>query len=66
VDDLKRFSIKVLLIDEFDEVTDILAELVRLYELGRELIARGSRVATGLGVGIGDAIFTGALREAME
>jgi|KBSMisStandDraft_5_1062788.scaffolds.fasta_scaffold7956335_1 Sir2- and TIR-associating SLOG family len=35
-------------------------------ELGRELIARGSRVATGLGVGIGDAIFTGALREAME
>ena len=32
MDDLKRFSIKVLLIDEFDEVTDILAELVRLYE----------------------------------
>ena len=35
-------------------------------ELGRVLIADGTRIATGVGAGIGDAIFTGALREVMQ
>jgi hypothetical protein len=35
-------------------------------ELGRRLIADGAKIATGLGAGIGDAIFTGALREVMR
>jgi hypothetical protein len=35
-------------------------------ELGRVLVADGTRIATGLGAGIGDAIFTGALREVMR
>jgi Sir2- and TIR-associating SLOG family len=35
-------------------------------ELGRKLVAGGTRIATGLGAGIGDAIFTGALREIMR
>ena len=93
IEDLKRFNVKVLLIDEYSEVTDLLTELVNQYrrrtvfistgasnyepwgqaavidfaqELARILIADGTRIATGLGAGIGDAIFTGALREVMR
>ncbi|MGY3130149.1 NAD-dependent SIR2 family protein deacetylase [Bradyrhizobium sp. USDA 4501] len=93
IEDLKRFNVKVLLVDEYSEITDLLAELVNRYrrrtvfvsasafnfdpwgqpaiiefaqELGRALIADGTRIATGLGAGIGDAIFTGALREVMR
>lgn len=91
--DLRRFNIKALLVDEFDEITGILERLVSRYlrrtvfisasatdfnpwgqsavssfaqELGRRLIADGTRIATGLGLGIGDAVFTGALREIMQ
>jgi len=35
-------------------------------ELARRLIADGTRIATGLGLGVGDAVFTGALREIMR
>lgn len=93
IEDLKRYNVRVLLIDEYSEITELLQELLNRYrrrtvfvsasianfapwgmaavssfgqELGRALIASGSRVATGLGAGIGDAIFTGALREAMR
>jgi hypothetical protein len=93
IDDLKRFNIKVLLIDDYSEVTEILGELVNLYkrrtvfvsasasvfdpwgqeavkdfaqELGRALIANGVRLATGLGLGIGDPLFTGALRDVLR
>lgn len=93
IEDLKRFNIKVLVIDEYDEITEFLAELVNRFrrrtvfvsasasnydpwgeaaviqfaqELGRALVAMGTRTATGLGAGIGDAIFTGALREIMR
>lgn len=93
IEDLKRFNVKVLLIDEYDEITEFLTELVNHYrrrtvfistsafnfdpwgqaaviefaqDLGRALIADGLRVATGLGAGVGDAIFTGALREVMR
>jgi hypothetical protein len=93
IEDLKRFNVKVLLIDDYDEITDLLKELVNRHrrrtvfvsasasnydpwgkaavdefaqELGRALVADGTRIATGLGAGIGDAIFTGALREIMQ
>jgi hypothetical protein len=81
------------LIDDYDEITEFLTELVNKYRrrtvfvsasaadyglwgetaaiefaqnLGQALIGDGSRIATGLGAGIGDAIFTGALREVMQ
>lgn len=93
IEDLKRFNITVLLVDEYEEITEFLTELVNRYrrrtvfistsaasyepwgrdavsefaqDLGRELIAHGTRIATGLGTGIGDAVFTGALREIMR
>jgi NAD-dependent SIR2 family protein deacetylase len=93
IDDLKRFNVRVLLVDEYSEITDILRELVSQYrrrtvfvstsafnfdpwgqpavvefaqELGRVLIADGTRIATGVGAGVGDAIFSGALREVMK
>jgi hypothetical protein len=93
IEDLKRFNIKVLLIDEYEEITEFLTELVNRFrrrtvfvstsasnydpwgetavirlaqQLGRALIADGTRIATGLGAGIGNAIFTGALREIMQ
>jgi hypothetical protein len=92
-EDLKRFNIKVLQIDDFNEITELLTDLVNQFrrrtvfisasassfdpwgkdavnafaqELGRVLVADGTRIATGLGFGIGDAIFTGALREVMQ
>jgi hypothetical protein len=93
LEDLKRFNIRALLIDDYNEITEFLAELVNRYrrrtvfiaasaadyapwgrpavldfaqELGRKLVAGGTKIATGLGAGIGDAIFTGALREVMR
>lgn len=93
IDDLKRFNIRAVLIDDYAEITEILDSLVRRYlrrtvfisasasdfhpwgqaavsqfaqELARRLIAEGTRIATGLGLGIGDAVFTGGLREAMK
>lgn len=90
IEDLKRFNVRVLLVDEYSEITEFLTELVSRYrrrtvfvsgsaadyrpwgreavsdfaqELGLVLVANGTRIATGLGAGIGDAIFTGALRE---
>jgi hypothetical protein len=93
IEDLKRFNVKVLLIDEYTEITEILTELVERFRrrtvfvstsvanfepwgrtqitqfaqnLGEALVADGTRIATGLGLGIGDAIFTGALRKIME
>lgn len=93
VEDLKRFNIKSILIDDFSEITSILSELLRRYRrrtvfisgsvgdyspwsadavssfaqaLGQALISSGTSVATGMGVGIGDSIFTGALREVLR
>ncbi len=93
IEDLKRFNIRALLIDDYSEITEFLVELVNRYrrrtvfisasaadyrpwgqsavldfaqELGRRLVADGTKIATGLGAGIGNAIFTGALREVMR
>lgn len=93
IEDLKRYNVRVLLIDDYAEITEFLEELVARYRrrtvfvsasaaefgtwgqpavtsfaqaLGRELIASGTRVASGLGAGIGDALVAGALRELMS
>lgn len=93
IEDLKRFNVKVLLVDEYDEITEFLSELVARYRrrtvfisasaadftpwgssavhdfaeaLGGRLIASGTRLATGIGLGVGDALLSGALREVMR
>lgn len=88
--DLKRFNIKTLLIDEYSQITEILARIERQYrqrtifisgsaeeygawtkadtevflrDLSRALVQKGFRVATGVGLGVGDAVITGAIEE---
>lgn len=88
LEDLKRFNIHPLLVDEYSEITDILAEIERQYRsrtifvsssasdfapwgepavtsfmraLGSALISAKLRVAIGMGLGVGNALFTGAL-----
>jgi Sir2- and TIR-associating SLOG family/SIR2-like domain len=88
LEDLKRFNIRPLLVDEYREITDVLAEIERQYlsrtifisssasdfapwgetavtsfmrTLGSALISAKFRVATGMGLGVGNALFTGAL-----
>ena len=88
--DLKRFNIKTLLIDEYSQVTAILARIERQYrqrtifisgsaeeygtwtkadteeflrDLSRALVQQGFRIATGVGLGVGDAVITGAIEE---
>ena len=91
--DLERYNVKAVLVDEYDEVTEILEELVRRYRrrtvfvsasaadfapwgeehvtrfirsLGSALAASGMRIATGLGLGVGNALFTGAVEEVIR
>ena len=88
LEDLKRFNIRPLLVDEYGEITDILAEVERQHRsrtifvsssasdfapwgesavtefmrtLGSALISGKFRIATGMGLGVGNALFTGAL-----
>lgn len=90
VADLKRFNIKTLLINEYSQITAILARIERLYrqrtifisgsaeeygswtkgdtevflrDLSRALVQKGFRVATGVGLSVGDAVITGAIEE---
>ncbi|MES5482117.1 SIR2 family protein [Bradyrhizobium sp. INPA03-11B] len=86
--DLKRFGIKVLLIKEYSDVTEVLETIERLYRrravfvsgsaaeflpwdeasskvffrnLGAKLIDHDFRIVTGLGLGVGDALLSGAI-----
>ena len=88
--DLKRFNIKTLLIDDFPDITDILARIERAYrartilisgsaaeygewsaaacetflrDLSSALVQQGYRLVTGMGLGVGDAVITGAIGE---
>lgn len=88
LEDLKRFNIRPVLVDEYSEITTILTEIERQYRsrtvfvsssasdfapwgepavasfmrtLGSALISAKSRIATGMGLGVGNALFTGAL-----
>lgn len=90
IEDLKRFNIKTLLIDDYAQITEMLAKIERQYrqrtifisgsaeeygswtksateeflrDLSRALVQQGYRVATGVGLGVGDAVITGAIEE---
>ncbi|GAA3099867.1 SIR2 family protein [Rhizobium viscosum] len=93
IEDLKRFGVRVLTVDDYAEITEFLRELVERYKrrtvfvaassvdyggwqaddvnqfietLGQSLVSRGTRIASGLGVGIGDSLLSGALREVLR
>lgn len=93
LEDLKRFNIKAILVDEYSDVTSILEELERRHRrqtvfvsaaasnfdpwgepavnafmraLGTALVSSGLRVATGYGLGVGNALFTGAIEEVLR
>lgn len=90
IEDLKRFNIRSLLVDEYSEITEALEEIVRRFrmntafvsssaadfepwgevqvvefmrKLGSMLVDNSFRISTGLGLGVGNALFTGALEQ---
>jgi hypothetical protein len=90
INDLGRFSIKVVLIDSWSDLTSILEEVTKrfrcknvflsgsanefgsweqsstelfLSRLGEILIQEGLKITSGLGVGIGNAFISGAIKE---
>ncbi len=92
VEDLKRFNISAVLVDNYRDITKILTEIERRYRratvfvsasaadhapwgeeqvtqfmraLGKRLAADGRRISTGLGWGVGNALFTGAAEQAL-
>lgn len=92
VQDLKRFHIEVLFVDEYAEIDELLAELECRYrratvfvsasaadfapwggtkveafmrDLGAALIEKGLKLSTGLGMGVGNALFTGAVERVL-
>lgn len=90
VEDLLRFGVKTLLVDNYSDITEILRSLERAYrrrtiflsgsaveygewskiesegflrDLSKVLVQRGFRIVTGFGLGVGDAVITGAIEE---
>ena len=90
IEDLKRFNIHAILVDEYEEITEALREVARRFrmrtifvsasasefspwgedavtgfmrKLGSLLVENSLRISTGLGLGVGNALFTGALEE---
>ncbi|EJD6043757.1 SIR2 family protein [Providencia rettgeri] len=90
IKDLSRFSIKVVLIENWKNLTDILEEITKrfrcknvflsgsahefgswdqssteifLSKLGEILIRDGFKITSGLGLGIGNAFISGAIKE---
>jgi len=93
VNDLLRFNVVVVMIDDYSEISEILRQLVRRYRrrtvfvsasaanfdpwgeeavtsfmrsLGASLARSRVRIATGLGLGVGNALFTGAIEEVVR
>jgi len=90
IEDLKRFNIKTILVDEYAQITEILSRVERIHKqrnifisgsaveygtwtkedtheflanLGQTMIRENFRIVTGFGLGVGDAIITGAMEE---
>ncbi|MEC8813488.1 MAG: SIR2 family protein [Pseudomonadota bacterium] len=88
IGDLRRFNIKVLLVDQYADITAILTQIERAYSrrtvfisgsasdfgawsqqdtesalaaLSGALIDSGFKIATGVGLGIGNAVISGAI-----
>lgn len=93
IEDLKRFNIKTLLINEYSQITDILSKIEARYKqrsifvsgsaeeygdwtkktaieflsnLSRTLVQKGYRIISGFGLGVGDAIISGAINEVYQ
>jgi len=93
VADLKRFQVKVLLVDEYSEITTILNKIDKLFKcksvflsgsaheygdwnqaevesflchLGEVLIEKNYKISSGIGLGIGNAFITGAIKAVYE
>ena len=89
IEDLKRFNIQTVLVDDYEDVTDAIRRLEQRFRrrtvfvsssastfdpwgekavtnfmvrLGEEIGRRDLRLATGMGLGVGNALFTGALQ----
>lgn len=89
--DLKRFHINVVFVDEYHEIQELLEKLYRqykrktvfisgsadefgewdksdvenaLFKLGNAIIDKGFRIASGVGLGIGNALISGAISSA--
>lgn len=90
IDDLHRFNINSILVDEYSEILDMITEIYsrisRRYvfvsssavdfspwgetavaefmrKLGQLLVQRGFRLVSGVGLGTGNALLTGAIQE---
>jgi hypothetical protein len=93
IDDLARYGVTAILVDEYEDIHTILAELERRYRrqsvfvsasaddfepwgkpaveqfmrgLGAALVDKGLRLATGLGLGVGNALLTGAIESVLK
>lgn len=93
IEDLQRFNVTTLLVDDYSEVNDILSQIELrhrlrtvfisgsarrfgrwgdassrrfLSELSYRLVDDGFRIATGFGLGVGDAVISGALECLLE
>ncbi|CDH26046.1 SIR2 family protein [Xenorhabdus bovienii] len=93
INDLKRFQVKVLLIDSYDQIATILRRIEMTYRcntiflsgsahvfepwtrtkvegflcrLGHILIEKGYRISSGIGLGIGNALITGAIQKVYQ
>ena len=92
-EDLGRFHINVIFIDEYQEITEILGEIYRLHKrksvfvsgsaadfgtwkqssteealqsLGKALIDQDYKLVTGVGLGIGNVLISGAIQSAYQ
>lgn len=93
INDLKRFQVKALLVENYSDITNILKRIERLYKgksvflsgsaheygewvqseaelflckLGELLIERNYKISSGIGLGIGNAFITGAIKAVYE
>lgn len=93
LNDLRRFSVKAILVDEYAEITEAIASIERRYRrrtvfvsgsaeefltwdetavvafmraIGASLIANGFRIVTGMGLGLGTALISGAIEAILE
>lgn len=93
INDLKRFQVKVLLVEQYSDITEILKKIEKIYrgksiflsgsaheygewdqsevesflcKLGELLIERNYKISSGIGLGIGNAFITGAIKAVYE
>jgi hypothetical protein len=90
IEDLKRFNVETLLVDDYSKITEVLRHIEKQYRkrtifisgsaaefgdwgkrkteeflrnLASAFVQKGYRIVTGIGLGIGDAIISGATEQ---